>query len=138
MALLLVLDEAWLFLAHPIFARRLQAWLKALRKKNVYVMFATQEVADAANSPITATIVSACHTKIYLADEEALTPSITKAYLDFGLTDTEVHIIGNAQKKRDYYYRPSRDGGCFSWTSARSHSRLPECHRRLISGFSTD
>jgi type IV secretion system protein VirB4 len=102
---LLVLDEAWLFLSHPIFARRLQGWLKTLRKKNVYVVFATQEVADAANSAITATIVSACHTKIYLADEEALTPSITKAYLDFGLTDTEIHIIGNAQKKRDYYYR---------------------------------
>ncbi len=102
---LLVLDEAWLFLSHPIFARRLQAWLKTLRKKNVYVVFATQEVADAAQSPITATIVSACHTKIYLADEEALTPSITKAYLDFGLTDAEIQILVRAQKKRDYYYR---------------------------------
>ncbi len=102
---LLVLDEAWLFLSHPIFARRLQAWLKTLRKKNVYVVFATQEVDDAANSPITATIVSACHTKIYLADEEALTPSVTKAYLDFGLTDAEVQILASAQKKRDYYYR---------------------------------
>jgi len=102
---LLVLDEAWLFLAHPIFARRLQAWLKTLRKKNVYVVFATQEVADASQSPITPTIVSACHTKIYLADEEALTPSISKAYLDFGLTEAEIHILGEAQKKRDYYYR---------------------------------
>jgi type IV secretion/conjugal transfer VirB4 family ATPase len=102
---LMVLDEAWLFLAHPIFARRLQAWLKTLRKKNVYVVFATQEVADAAQSPITATIVSACHTKIYLADEEALTPALMKAYIDFGLTDTEVHILASAQKKRDYYYR---------------------------------
>ncbi len=35
---------------HPIFVRRLQAWLKTLRKKNVYVVFATQEVADAAQS----------------------------------------------------------------------------------------
>jgi type IV secretory pathway VirB4 component len=102
---LLVLDEAWLFLSHPIFAPRLQAWLKTLRKKNVYVVFATQEVADAAKSSITATVVSACHTKIYLADEEALTPTVTKAYLDFGLTEAEVHILAGAQKKRDYYYR---------------------------------
>ena len=57
---LMVLDEAWLFLSHPIFMRRLQAWLKTLRKKNVYMVFATQEVADAAESAITATIVSAC------------------------------------------------------------------------------
>jgi type IV secretion system protein VirB4 len=102
---LMVLDEAWLFLGHPIFVRRLQAWLKTLRKRNVYVVFATQEVADAAQSPITATIVSACHTKIYLPDEEALTPALTKAYQDFGLTETEVQILAGAQKKRDYYYR---------------------------------
>lgn len=105
---LMVLDEAWLFLAHPIFARRLQSWLKTLRKKNVYVVFATQEVADAAESPITATIVSACHTKIYLPDDEALTPALTKAYREFGLTDAEVEILASAQKKRDYYYRSVR------------------------------
>jgi type IV secretory pathway VirB4 component len=102
---LLILDEAWLFLSHPVFAERLQAWLKTLRKKNVFVVFATQEVADAAQSPITATIVSACHTKIYLPDDEALTPSLMKAYQDFGLTETEIQILAGAQKKRDYYYR---------------------------------
>lgn len=102
---LMVLDEAWLFLRHPIFMRRLQAWLKTLRKKNVYLVCATQEVADAAESPITPTLLSACHTKIYLPDEEALTPAMTKAYQDFGLTDTEIRILAQAQKKRDYYYR---------------------------------
>jgi type IV secretion/conjugal transfer VirB4 family ATPase len=102
---LMVLDEAWLFLRHPIFARRLQAWLKTLRKKNVYLVCATQEIADAAESPITATLLSACHTKIYLPDEEALTPAMAKAYQDFGLSETEVRILAEAQKKRDYYYR---------------------------------
>jgi type IV secretion system protein TrbE len=102
---LMVLDEAWIFLRHPIFMRRLQGWLKTLRKKNVYLVCATQEIADAAESPITATLLSACHTKIYLPDEEALTPAMTKAYQDFGLTDTEVRILAHAQKKRDYYYR---------------------------------
>jgi type IV secretion system protein TrbE len=102
---LMVLDEAWLFLRHPIFMRRLQDWLKTLRKKGVYVVFATQEVADAANSPILPTILSACPTKIYLPNEEALTPLIAKAYRDFGLSETEVAILARAQKKRDYYYR---------------------------------
>ena len=102
---LMVLDEAWLFLKHPIFMRRLQAWLKTLRKKNVYLVCATQEIADAAESPITATVLSACHTKIYLPDEEALTPAMARAYASFGLTDTEIHILATAQKKKDYYYR---------------------------------
>ena len=50
-AALMVVDEAWLFLSHPTFSGRLQAWLKTLRKKNVYVVFATQEVADATSKP---------------------------------------------------------------------------------------
>src|ERR1017187_2764932 len=103
---LLILDEAWLFLSHAVFATRLQAWLKTLRKKNVYVVFATQEVADAASKPeLLSTILSACHTKIFLPDDEALTPAMSAAYQTVGLTTAEVHILAKAQKKRDYYYR---------------------------------
>jgi type IV secretion system protein VirB4 len=111
---LMVLDEAWLFLRHPIFMLRLQDWLKTLRKKNVYVVFATQEIADAANSPILPTILSACPTKIYLPNEEALTPHIAAAYAGFGLTETEVGILAQAQKKRDYYYRSVRGRRLFT------------------------
>src|SRR5450432_3078800 len=90
---LLILDEAWLFLAHPVFMRRVQAWLKTLRKKNVYVVFATQEVADAASKPeLLSTILSACHTKIFLPDDEALTPAMAQAYQAIGLTTAEVQI----------------------------------------------
>ena len=102
---LLILDEAWLFLKHPVFVGQLQNWLKTLRKKHVSVVFATQEIADAAESPIMATILSACHTKIYLPDEESLTPAMTDYYRKFGLSDTEITLLANAQKKRDYYYR---------------------------------
>jgi type IV secretion system protein VirB4 len=103
---LLIIDEAWLFLGHRVFAGRLQAWLKTLRKKNVYVVFATQEVADATSKPeLLSTILSACHTKIFLPDEEALAPAMAEAYQRIGLTTAEVHILAKAQKKRDYYYR---------------------------------
>ena len=102
---LLVLDECWLFLRHGIFASRLQSWLKTLRKRNVYVVFATQEPADAAGSSISPTIISACPTRIFLPDAEAAVPEVAKYYKTFGLTDAELHIIANAQQKRDYYYR---------------------------------
>jgi type IV secretion system protein VirB4 len=106
---LLILDEAWLFLSHPTFASRLQAWLKTLRKKHVYVVFATQEVADAAaNQALLSTILSACHTKIFLPDEEALTPTMQQIYRSIGLTDAEITILAKAQKKRDYYYRSTK------------------------------
>ncbi len=103
---LLIVDEAWLFLSHPVFARRLQSWLKTLRKKNVYVVFATQEVADAASKPeLLSTILSACHTKIFLPDDEARTPAMAQAYQAVGLSMAEMEILAKAQKKRDYYYR---------------------------------
>ena len=111
---LLILDEAWLFLKHPIFAGRLEEWLKTLRKMNVAVVFATQEVADAAKSPILSTILSACQTKIYLPNEEALTPHIAEAYKGFALSETEIGILAQAQKKRDYYYRSVRGRRLFT------------------------
>lgn len=111
---LLVLDEAWIFLQHRIFASRLQGWLKTLRKKNVYVLFATQELADATNSPILDTILSACPTKIYLPNEEALTPHMADSYRQFGLSPTELEILAQAQKKRHYYYRSPRGRRLFT------------------------
>lgn len=106
---LMIVDEAWLFLAHPVFAGRLQAWLKTLRKKNVYVVFATQEVADASRRPeLCSTILSACHTKIFLPDDEALAPAMAEAYQRFGLTLAEISMLANARKKRDYYYRSAK------------------------------
>lgn len=111
---LLILDEAWLFLKHPVFATRLQEWLKTLRKKNVYVVFATQEIADATSSPILDTILSACPTKIFLPNEEALTPHMAAAYAQFGLSPTELGILAQAQKKRDYYYRSPKGRRLFT------------------------
>jgi type IV secretion system protein VirB4 len=101
---LLVLDEAWLFLKNEIFADKIAEWLKVLRKKNVYVVFATQDVGDVAASPLKTTIIQQCLTKIYLADPSALTAAMAPVYRDFGLTDSEISLIASATMKRDYFY----------------------------------
>src|SRR3546814_4181671 len=54
---LLILDEAWVFLDHPQFAARIREWLKVLRKKNVSIVFATQSLADIADSTIAPAII---------------------------------------------------------------------------------
>jgi type IV secretion system protein VirB4 len=101
---LLVLDEAWLFLRNETFADKITEWLKVLRKKNVYVIFATQDVADVANSPLKTTIIQQCLTKIFLADPSALTPGMMDVYREFGLTDSEISLIASATMKQDYFY----------------------------------
>jgi type IV secretion system protein VirB4 len=101
---LLVLDEAWLFLDSPLFAARIREWLKTLRKKNVAVLFATQSLADIANSPIAPALIESCPTRIYLPNERAFEPQQRETYERFGLNETEIALIATAQRKRDYYY----------------------------------
>lgn len=102
---LLVLDEAWVFLDTPYFAARIEDWLLTLRKKRVAVVFATQEVAKAARSSISTTIVSQCLTRFYLADQNASSEIIAKYYEQFGLTPDEIGALSQARMKRDYFYK---------------------------------
>ena len=101
---LLILDEAWVFLDSTIFAARIREWLKTLRKKNVAVVFATQSLADIANSSIAPALIESCPTRIYLPNERAFEPQQRVAYEQFGLNETEIELIATAQRKRDYYY----------------------------------
>src|SRR3546814_5997573 len=71
---LLILDEAWVFLDHPQFAARIREWLKVLRKKNVSVVFATQSLADIADSTIAPAIIESCPQRILLPTDRTIEP----------------------------------------------------------------
>jgi type IV secretion system protein VirB4 len=102
-ATLLVLDEAWLFLKDALFAARIQDWLKTLRKRNVAVVFASQELADVERSPIASTILEACATRIFLPNDRAREPRTRRFYEAAGLNDRQIELIAHATAKRDYY-----------------------------------
>ena len=102
---LLVLDEAWLFLDDPLFARRIRQWLKTLRKKNVSVVFATQSLADIQGSTIAPAVVESCASRIFLPNPQAAEPQIRVIYEGFGLNSRQIEIVATAQSKRDYYYQ---------------------------------
>jgi type IV secretion/conjugal transfer VirB4 family ATPase len=102
---LLILDEAWLFLDEPVFASRIRQWLKALRKKNVSVIFATQSLADIKDSTIAPAIVESCASRIFLPNPQAAEPQIRVIYEGFGLNSRQIEIVATAQPKRDYYYQ---------------------------------
>ena len=101
---LLILDEAWVFLDHPIFASKIREWLKTLRKLNVSVIFATQSLSDIESSVISPTIKEACFTKIYLPNSVALQPDASNFYKSFGLNDRQIEILAFSVPKKDYYY----------------------------------
>lgn len=68
---ILVLDEAWALIDNPVFAPKLKDWLKVLRKLNTMVIFATQSVEDASNSPISGTLIQQTATQIFLPNLKA-------------------------------------------------------------------
>lgn len=110
---LLILDEAWMFLDHPQFAEKIREWLKVLRKKRVYVVFATQSVADAVSSEIAPVILESCLTRILLPNSRALEPETARYYKQLGLNKQQVRILAQAQAKREYYYQSVKGNRLF-------------------------
>ncbi len=110
---LLILDEAWIFLDHPLFAARIREWLKTLRKKNVAVLFATQSLADIADSSIAPAIIESCPQRILLPNDRAIEPQSQAAYQRFGLNERQIELIARATPKRHYYLQSARGNRLF-------------------------
>ncbi|HEX7694889.1 MAG TPA: conjugal transfer protein TrbE [Sphingomonas sp.] len=110
---LLILDEAWIFLDHPLFAARIREWLKTLRKKNVAVLFATQSLADIADSAIAPAIIESCPQRILLPNERAIEPQGRAAYERFGLNERQIELVARATPKRHYYLQSARGNRLF-------------------------
>jgi type IV secretion system protein VirB4 len=100
---LLILDEAWVMLGHPVFRAKIREWLKVMRKANCSVVLATQNLSDAKNSGIFDVLVDSCPTKILLANNAARQENQHDLYIDIGLNERQIDIIANATPKRDYY-----------------------------------
>jgi len=110
---LLILDEAWVYLDNPIFAARIREWLKVLRKKNVAVVFATQSLADIADSSIAPAIIESCPQRIFLANDRAIEPQARAAYERFGLNERQIELVARATPKRHYYLQSRRGNRLF-------------------------
>jgi type IV secretion system protein VirB4 len=110
---LLILDEAWVFLDNPLFAARIREWLKVLRKKNVSVVFATQSLADIADSAIAPAIIESCPQRLFLPNDRAVEPQGRAAYERFGLNARQIELIARATPKRHYYLQSRRGNRLF-------------------------
>jgi len=107
---MLILDEAWLMLGHPMFRDKIREWLKVLRKANCQVVLATQSLSDAAKSGIIDVLQESCPIKIMLPNDQAFNKGSDESfgpydfYKRFGLNDRQIEIIADAISKREYYY----------------------------------
>jgi type IV secretory pathway VirB4 component len=87
--------------------------LKTLRKKNVAVLFATQSLADIADSSIAPAIVESCPQRILLPNDRAIEAQSRAAYQGFGLNDRQIELVARATPKRHYYLQSARGNRMF-------------------------
>lgn len=99
---IIVLDECWKYLENPMFEKKINEWLKTLRKYNTSVLFATQSVSDVTESAIFGTVLDNCPSRIFLPNRSARENN--DVYKAFGLNDRQIDIISTALPKRQYYY----------------------------------
>jgi len=104
---MIVLDEAWALIDNPIFAPRIKDWLKVLRKKNTFVIFATQSVEDASKSSISDTLVQQTATQIFLPNLKA-----TEVYKSvFMLSEREFMLVRTTDPStRFFLVKQDNDG----------------------------
>jgi type IV secretion system protein VirB4 len=100
----IILDEAWIMLGHPVFRNKIQEWLKVMRKANCLVLMATQSLTDASNSGILDAIMEATATKIFLPNLYARDEDTSALYRRMGLNNRQIEILATAIPKRQYYY----------------------------------
>ncbi|GLS34917.1 conjugal transfer protein TrbE [Mesorhizobium tianshanense] len=100
---LIILDEAWLMLGHPVFRDKIREWLKVLRKANCAVVLATQSISDAERSGIIDVLKESCPTKICLPNGAAREPGTREFYERIGFNERQIEIVATALPKREYY-----------------------------------
>lgn len=104
---LIILDEAWLMLGHPVFRDKIREWLKVLRKANCAVVLATQSISDAERSGIIDVLKESCPTKICLPNGAAREPGTREFYERIGFNARQIEIVATALPKREYYVASS-------------------------------
>lgn len=97
------IDESWTLFEDETGSRKIKQWLKEFRKMNAFLVFGTQSIADAKNSPIMHTLIESCPTRIFLPNKKALNTEIYELYKSFGLNEKQINIIARAMPKREYY-----------------------------------
>ena len=109
----IVVDEAWMMLEEPYFARELLKWFKTLRKHNVFVILATQSLSDLANTTYFESFLDCAKTRIFLSNFDAQGEVLSKIYQKMGLNDRQIEMIAKLESKSEYFLKKGSQSAIF-------------------------
>ena len=132
---LMVFDESFLFFRHPLFREKIIDWIKTVRKFNVAIIFATQELADLFNyDELKSAIINNCATKIFLSNRRALDAGIYEQYQAMSLNDKQINLISHGFLGEYFYVSElgnrkfnldlNKDQVTFAFTARNSHKDI--------------
>ncbi|MBP9742403.1 MAG: ATP-binding protein [Burkholderiales bacterium] len=132
---LIIFDESFIFFNHPLFRQRIIEWIKTVRKFNVAVIFATQELADLFKYPdLTSALKTNCATKILLPNKKATSSDFANQYKGLGLNDKQIELIAHGMLGEYFYCSElgnrkfslelTRDQATFAFVANTSHQDI--------------
>lgn len=98
---LVVVDEAWSLLQHPLFAGEIQSWAREMRKLKSVLVLATQSLADLATGGAQV-VFDQIVNRVYLPHGEALRPQTRTLYEAAGLMEEQIQLLTRATPKGEY------------------------------------
>lgn len=100
---MIYVEEAWYMLSNPVFAQKMEDWLRTFRKKRAFVMFATQALDEIARLPNLGSFVTNIPCQIFLPAVRSSVHEQAALYRAvFGTTDAQMELLAQAIPKRDY------------------------------------
>ncbi len=106
---LIYVEEAWAALGDPLFAPRLETWLRTLAKRNACLILATQSLAEIARSPAAAVLLDNAPTRVLLPNPHAHAQQHLYGDL-LGLGACDIERLAHATPHRHYFVRTPRGG----------------------------
>lgn len=96
-------EEAWYMLANPTFEEQINNWLRTFRKKNAFVVFATQSADELQKLKSWTAFIVNVPTLILLPSVKESVSQIAPLYKKlFNLNDAQLSLLSVAVPKRDY------------------------------------
>ncbi len=102
---IMVVDEAWRYLAAPAVLTSLMEAAKTWRKRNAALILATQSVVDLTANPQAEALLEMLPTKLFLANPDF--PESASATLS--LTEAQLEIIRSLEPKQEIYLHRSSE-----------------------------
>lgn len=100
---MIYVEEAWYMLSNPVFAAKMDDWLRTFRKKKAFLVFATQALDEISQMKSVGAFIANVPTRIFLPSINDSVPANAPLYKAiFNLNDAQLTLLSEAIPKRDY------------------------------------